>query len=538
MKPIPLDIMATHVAIVGKTGAGKTFTAKGLVERLLDAGRRVIVLDPTGAWWGLRSSADGTSGYPIAIIGGEHGDVPLAEGDAEKVGQWLVDKGASAVIDLSELLLSERHRFVEHFADTIYRANRSPLHLVVDEADEFMPQNPMPECRRMLGNMDRIVRRGRIKGFRVTLITQRPAVLHKNVLTQANTLIAMKLMAPQDRKAIEAWIQGQGDEKAGKEVLSSLAKLKRGEGWVWAPELELLERRTFPAISTFDSSRAPEDGEVLDEPKAAASADVGELRALLAEPEEVAKVGHTYAAPVPDVSVEQLAAEYSRGFDRGAEVGREMGREDGIREAAKRLQEFAAEILAAPPGYSPGKNRVSTPVLTGPEPTPPARMNGHDPEPMGRGKGAEMRVLKVLAQRHPAKFTTAQWATLAILKKSGGTWSTYVSRLKTAGLVERDGDHWRITAAGLKAAGQVPPAPRSGPQVIQMWKDALGGGAARMLDILVAAYPNNTDRANLADRLNMAASGGTFSTYLSRLKSNGLVTVAGRKIKASEALFG
>ena len=82
VKTIPLEIMATHVAIVGKTGSGKTYTAKGLVERLLEANRRVIVLDPTGAWWGLRSKADGAPGFPIPVLGGEHGDVPLAEGDA------------------------------------------------------------------------------------------------------------------------------------------------------------------------------------------------------------------------------------------------------------------------------------------------------------------------------------------------------------------------------------------------------------------------------------------------------------------------
>lgn len=35
----------------------------------------------------------------------------------------------------------------------------------------------------------------------------------------------------------------------------------------------------------------------------------------------------------------------------------------------------------------------------------------------------------------------------------------------------------------------------------------------------------------------MTVSGGTFQTYLSRLKSNGLIEVQGRKIKASDALF-
>lgn len=95
MKPIPLDIMATHVAIVGKTGSGKTYTAKGLVERLLEANRRVIVLDPTGAWWGLRSKADGGPGFAIPVLGGEHGDVPLAEGDAANARAERLERDAA-----------------------------------------------------------------------------------------------------------------------------------------------------------------------------------------------------------------------------------------------------------------------------------------------------------------------------------------------------------------------------------------------------------------------------------------------------------
>lgn len=52
MTTLPLALLDQHAAIVGKTGSGKTFAAKGMVERLLDAGRRVCIVDPTGVWWG------------------------------------------------------------------------------------------------------------------------------------------------------------------------------------------------------------------------------------------------------------------------------------------------------------------------------------------------------------------------------------------------------------------------------------------------------------------------------------------------------
>jgi hypothetical protein len=93
------------------------------------------------------------------------------------------------------------------------------------------------------------------------LITQRPAKLHKDSLTQVETLIAMRLIAPQDRKAVEEWIKDNADPEKGREIIRSLATLKTGQGWIWTPEVDLLERVSFPKIKTFDSSKAPDGNE-------------------------------------------------------------------------------------------------------------------------------------------------------------------------------------------------------------------------------------------------------------------------------------
>ncbi|MEO1063782.1 MAG: hypothetical protein AAFZ07_20380 [Actinomycetota bacterium] len=44
-----------------------------------------------------------------------------------------------------------------------------------------------------------------------------------------------------------------------------------------------------------------------------------------------------------------------------------------------------------------------------------------------------------------------------------------------------------------------------------------------MIDALVAAHPDDLTRDELGERTGLATSGGTFATYLSRLRSNGLV---------------
>ena len=129
------------------------------------------------------------------------------------------------------------------------------------------------------------MRRGRVRGFIPWLITQRPAVVHKDVLSQADILIAMKLTASQDRDAIGGWIEGQADRQEGKRILGDLPRLQQGEGYLWAPGRGILERAAFPAIRTFDSSRTPKRGERLAMPGTLAAVDLTAIVAALAASE-------------------------------------------------------------------------------------------------------------------------------------------------------------------------------------------------------------------------------------------------------------
>src|ERR1700755_688066 len=72
---VPVEALDDRIAIVGTAGSGKTYAAKGFVERLLDSGARVTIVDPLGVWWGLRASADGSAaGYPVVVFGGRDAD--------------------------------------------------------------------------------------------------------------------------------------------------------------------------------------------------------------------------------------------------------------------------------------------------------------------------------------------------------------------------------------------------------------------------------------------------------------------------------
>lgn len=84
-----------------KKGRGKTFTAAVLTEGLIRCGCVTCVIDPTGVWDGLRSSADGRSaGLPVVIFGGEHADVDLTVGQGAPIAELLAARRHRAVLDL------------------------------------------------------------------------------------------------------------------------------------------------------------------------------------------------------------------------------------------------------------------------------------------------------------------------------------------------------------------------------------------------------------------------------------------------------
>jgi len=281
----PRGMTTESIGIVAARGSGKTYTTAVMAEELYLAGLPFLVIDPLGVYWGIRSGSDGTeTGMSVSILGGEHGDVPLESGTGRAVARWVIDYRKPAILDLSGFRKAEQRDFLSDLAEELYASCKAPLHLIVDEADLFIPQKPGPDDKRVLAAFEDIVRRGRVRGLGITVVTQRPAVIHKDILTQIGTLIVMRMMGPQDRRAIEDWIKFHGDPGKQRVVLSSLASLPVGTAWVWSPGwLGLLRKIEIRERFTFDSSITPKEGAPRVMPTAWAEVDVEELRETLAD---------------------------------------------------------------------------------------------------------------------------------------------------------------------------------------------------------------------------------------------------------------
>jgi hypothetical protein len=185
-------------------------------------------------------------------------------------------------LDLSHCRKSEQTRFMTDFAERLYHKNREPLHLVLDEAGAFAPQRPLKGQERLLGAVEDLVRRGRARGLGVTLVTQRAAVLNKDVLTQAEVLVALRTIAPQDREAIDAWVRVHGTPQEREELTASLPSLPIGTAWFWSPGwLDVFTRVRSRRRETFDSSATPTVGALRQEPRTLAAVDLDHLRTRL-----------------------------------------------------------------------------------------------------------------------------------------------------------------------------------------------------------------------------------------------------------------
>jgi hypothetical protein len=158
------------------------------------------------------------------------------------------------------------------------------MHLFIDESDVFAPQQTFGVAdARTCGATDDIVRRGRKKGIGCTLITQRASAINKNVLSQADMLVALGCSHPLDLDAIEKWVRKNADPKLAKEMMDSLPSLPRGTAWAWNPSQNLFKKIVIRQRHTFDSGATPKAGEKKREPKILAPVDIARLGRSMAE---------------------------------------------------------------------------------------------------------------------------------------------------------------------------------------------------------------------------------------------------------------
>lgn len=578
---LPLEAVTQTFAILAKRRAGKSNAAVVLAEELYKAGLPWVAVDPKGDWWGVRASGDGSSpGLAVIVFGGLHGDVPLEPSSGELVADLIVDRRLTCVLDVSEMSKAEQRHFLADFASRLYKRNREPRMVIAEEADEYLPQRVMAGDARLVGAWESLIKRGGFRGLGVCLLSQRSASLNKDGLSQVETLIAMRTPSPQDRKAILGWVE---QHDAGRDVVADLPGLADGEAWVFSPQwLQSLTKVRFRRRETFDSGATPTVGGRRQEPpQRMAEVDLDAIRDAMAEtidrarasdptelrrevkrlrgeieqlrarqPEPILQRVEVPVVP-PELAsqltatVKQLAALCAAHSEHLAATQRVL------EEAIQTAQRVTAAIGAQPPAQSPHSVPVEAPRTAGTRSPRNIQTESHPPAPASAGPqldrkptpvdGVELRsgarrMVEALGRMAPLRLTKSEWGTVARLKTSGGTWSTYLSNIRQAGLLDESTAGFTLSDRGFAFIGGRP-APMTAAELQDHYRGILRAGAGKMLDALIAAYPSGLIRDQLGDAAELTTSGGTFSTYLSDLTRNGLCKRNGDVYQATEILI-
>lgn len=576
-------IAGGSLALLGKRGAGKSFATRVLAEELFDAGVQLIMVDPMGVFWGLRSSADGNhDGLPIPVFGGQHADAPLEPTAGALMADLAVNEGLSMILDLSGFTSRHQERsFAAAFFDGVYRkATGELLTIAIDEIDLFAPQNPRGQDAPLLATVENIIRRGRNKGIGAVIASQRPQVIHKDVLSQVDGVAVLRLTAPQDREAIRNWVKGQGDEDQWASIAPSLPGLATGESWWWIPEKQILQRTQVRQARTFDSSSTRKRGQRSRVPKTFADVDLAAIsdriaatierakehdprelhrriadldRQLAAVRRELAEARRAVPAPVavPVVDadlverLEKIAGTLGQPAQELAEVTDQMHAR--LQEVAARLVAPAAEIAdvaasittalheitdpspglapAAPPAAPPDPAPAGeTPPIGEDRPAAPAREPAADPAVTP----ARQRILDSLAAlegigvgRAP-KVQLALWA--GVSPKSSG-YANNLGALRTAGLVDYPaGGYVTLTEAGrgLTDRGGLTAAMTVG-ELHRHVEGLVAPARWRILRPLLEAYPAAISKTELAEQAGVSPTSSGYANNLGALRSLGLL---------------
>jgi len=602
---LPLDTATSRDAIFGISGSGKTYTALVLVEELQASGIPYVVIDPLGVTWGLRVPIDesatfGNLAAPVYIFGGEHQDLPLDPGQGAAIATMIVERNLSAILDLSGFDDDDaRAAFVAEFARELLRINRTPRKVVIDEADIFAAQAPDTKAEFASGKaIDNLVRRGRVHGLGVALVSQRPAIVKKNILTQITLLIVHQLTGRADLDAINGWIKDHGSDEQRRTVLQSLPGLSAGQAWVWRPSSGLCEQVQIRRRWSFDSSATPEIGAEIVEPARlnppdlealrdqlgaavlqAEQSDPDALRKRVADLERQLKNRPAQIVQVP-IEVPVLTPDALQQVrllqDLAAGLGKELPNLLGLlgelirQYGGYRSLPMPADLPVPRPeapegddiprgmyGVSGEMVEAAAAVAAAAEETAPTPIEEDLPEeeaeeadqidqveatPGADGlTRAERKILTALADLRALGLESvirANAGAFAGMSASGGAFSRSVAGMLESGLLSspRRGEI-AITPLGL---GRIGPARsiRTLGELHAAWKQRVGNPQARMLDMLIAVYPQAMSREDLARAVGMAAAGGAFARAVRSLIEIGAARYPGRGfVVATDLLF-
>ncbi|TKX54633.1 DUF87 domain-containing protein [Halorubrum sp. SP3] len=331
-----VDVLTGRSFITGKSGSGKSNTASVVIENLLDSGFPVLIVDTDGEYYGLKEE------YEILHAGAdEECDIVVSPEHAEKLANLALEQNVPIILDVSGYLEEEtaNELLLEVVKQLFAKEKRmkKPFLLVIEECHEYIPEGGgMDETGKML---IKVGKRGRKHGLGIVGISQRPADVKKDFITQCDWLCWHRLTWDNDTKVVGRIL--------GSKYASAVEDLGDGEAFLMTDWDESIRRIQFHRKETFDAGATPGlDDFERPELKSVSSDLVGELQSISDEEER------------RESEIADLRQELERKDQRIADLEREL---EEAKDLSNMADQFAQALLGkAEAPYRSGGGPSST----------------------------------------------------------------------------------------------------------------------------------------------------------------------------------
>ena len=219
------SIISQVMFVTGKRGSGKSWTAAVIMEEYERLGLQFVCFDALDAHGYLAEQLPNV--------------VALRPGPAETINmKELVDTirttPKSVVISMAGMPLAKQQEMITEYCEALLEGTLGKgIMTVFEECQDFIPQMGKPNSADAI---IRLCKLGRALGYGATLISQRPAGVGKEALSQASIYLVHNVINARDLKALDDQLSFGTDKKTIKRMLDGIAKAKKGEVIVYAPE--------------------------------------------------------------------------------------------------------------------------------------------------------------------------------------------------------------------------------------------------------------------------------------------------------------
>jgi DNA helicase HerA-like ATPase len=197
-------------------------------------------------------------------------DSEIFSGTPTKIEE-LVENGVVSIINLKGTQPEIQGLIVMSIGTALFEARKRgelmPFLLLVEEAHNFCPERGLSKAISS-AILRTIASEGRKFGMGLCVVSQRPARIDKNVLSQCNTQIILKITNPNDLRAISQSIEGfSSDLEDEIKLLQPGVALIVGEVVEQPIIVNIRVKRSQHGGGSIDMVRQPEVRRVIAEPK-------------------------------------------------------------------------------------------------------------------------------------------------------------------------------------------------------------------------------------------------------------------------------